>query len=111
MGNRQRIDNDFIPCPVKPDDELFTLGNFVFNITSMMEFIENNQDKFILEDIPVSNFYSSFAKINEDHVDVVDISRPILLIEISPGQFTLIDGNHRMEKARRSGLKNLRHTD
>jgi len=108
MANRQKIGNNFVPCPVKPADELFRLGIFVFNITRMLEFIENNLDKFVLENISVNNLHSSFSKINEDHVDVVDISRPIILIEITPGQFTLIDGNHRMEKARRLGIKNLK---
>ena len=37
----------------------------------------------------------------------VEISEPVILAEISPGQYNLIDGNHRMEKARRMGIKNI----
>jgi len=40
-------------------------------------------------------------------VDSTDISTPVILAEISPGRYNLIDGNHRMEKARRMGVKNL----
>lgn len=102
------IVKNFVPCPVKPEDELFRLGIFVFNITRMLEFIENYPEKFVLEDISVNNLYSSFSRIDENRIDVVDFSMPVLLIEITPGQFTLIDGNHRMEKARRLGIKSLK---
>jgi len=108
MVNRLKFGKKFVPCPVKPDDELFNLGIFVFNITRVWEVIENNLDKFFLEDIPVNNLYSSFSNIDEDHVDAVDISRPVLLAEITPGQFTLIDGNHRMQKAKRLGLSTIK---
>ena len=37
----------------------------------------------------------------------VDISRPVLLAEISPGHYNLIDGNHRMEKARKMGINHI----
>ncbi len=37
----------------------------------------------------------------------VEISRPVILAEISPGQYNLIDGNHRMERARREGIKSM----
>ena len=40
-------------------------------------------------------------------MDSVEISRPVILAEISPGRYNLIDGNHRMEKARRMGMESL----
>ncbi|MFK7848490.1 MAG: ParB/Srx family N-terminal domain-containing protein [Rhodothermales bacterium] len=48
-----------------------------------------------------------FTTINESHVDSVDISQPVILAEISPGHYNLIDGNHRMEKARRLKMKRI----
>ncbi|MFA6293875.1 MAG: ParB N-terminal domain-containing protein, partial [Victivallales bacterium] len=47
------------------------------------------------------------AVVDESHVDSVDISRPVILAEIAPGHYNLIDGNHRMEKARRMGTKSV----
>jgi hypothetical protein len=32
---------------------------------------------------------------------------PVILAEISPGHYNLIDGNHRMEKARRIGVGSI----
>ena len=43
--------------------------------------------------------------LNEDHLVLVDITRPIILAEISPGRYNVIDGNHRLERARRVGAK------
>lgn len=36
-----------------------------------------------------------------------DISKPVILAEISPGQYNLIDGHHRMEKALRLGVARI----
>jgi ParB-like chromosome segregation protein Spo0J len=40
-------------------------------------------------------------------MDSVEILRPVVLAEISPGQYNLIDGRHRMEKARRMGINRI----
>jgi len=102
------IDKDFIPCPVDDDDELYPNGIFEFNITKIIDYIQNNPDSITLEEVAVSNFFKDFSSINESHVDSVDIFKPVILVEISPGQYNLVDGNHRMEKARRMGLNNIR---
>ena len=40
-------------------------------------------------------------------MDSVEISKPVILAEIAPERYNLIDGNHRMEKARRMGIKSI----
>ena len=102
-----KVDNDFTPCPVAAGDELFPNGIFEFNITKMLEYIQKNPDGIILEEIAVSDFHKGFSSINEPHMDSVEISRAVILAEISPGQYNLIDGSHRMEKARRMGIKSM----
>jgi hypothetical protein len=47
------------------------------------------------------------STINKKHVDTVDVSKPVILAEISPGQFNVIDGNHRIEKARKMGVPKI----
>jgi hypothetical protein len=47
------------------------------------------------------------SRLNESHVDSVDISSPIILAEISPGRYNVIDGHHRLEKAYRIGFDNI----
>lgn len=37
----------------------------------------------------------------------VDVSKPIIVAEITPGRFNVIDGNHRMEKARRLRMERI----
>lgn len=36
-----------------------------------------------------------------------DLARPVVLAEISPGNYNLIDGHHRMEQARLRGVETL----
>ncbi len=99
--------DNFIPCPVDKGDELFHNGIFVFNITKMLEYIKNNSDEIDLVEITVADFPQSFSSIDESYIDSVDVSRPVLLAEIYPGHYNLIDGNHRMEKARRMGISRI----
>lgn len=107
MAKLLKVDNDFTPCPVAAGDEIFPNGIFEFNITKMLEYIQENPDSITLQEVAVSDFFEGFSSINESHMDSVEISRPVILVEISPGRYNLIDGNHRMEKARRMGIKNI----
>ena len=107
MAKKMKVDNHFTPCPVADGEELYLNGIFEFNITKMVEYIQDNTDDFSLEQIAVSDISEYFSSINEYHLDSVEISQPVIMAEISPGRFNLIDGNHRMEKARRTGIKSI----
>ena len=100
-------DNNFIPCPVDNGDELFSNGIFVFNITKMLDYIAKNLEQFKCVKINVDDFPKGNSSINESHLDSIDVFKPVILAEISPGRYNLIDGNHRMEKARRMGIKSI----
>ena len=45
--------------------------------------------------------------IDESHLNSVDLKLPVIVAEIAPQRFNLIDGNHRMEKARRASVETL----
>lgn len=107
MGKKLKADADFKPCPVDDEDELFPNGIFVFNITKMLEYIHKNTDSIPIEKVTVGDFCRDFSSVNESHMDLVEISSPVILAEIAPGRYNLIDGNHRMEKARRMGIKSV----
>lgn len=107
MKEPLEIDNDFTPCPAEIGDELYPNGIFEFNITKILEHIQRTSDGITIEDVAVCDFPKDFSSISEHHVDSTDISIPVILAEISPGRYNLIDGNHRMEKARRMGIKTL----
>ncbi len=78
-------------------------GLFVysFQLTTIMS------NSITLEEVAVSDLYKGYSSINESHMASVEISQPVILAEISPGRYNLIDGNHRMEKARRTGIKSM----
>ena len=106
MAKRLKIDNGFIPCAGEDGDEFYVNGIFEFNISKMIAYIQENPDTISLETVLVEDFAQS-SSIDESHMDSVDISKPVIMAEIAPGRYNLIDGNHRMEKARRMGVKSL----
>ena len=103
-----KLGKAFTPISVDGGDELFPNGIFEFNVTKMLAFIEANADKFPVEKVEVEPLrgYSS-ETLDEDTIRRADVSKPILLAEISPGRFNVIDGNHRVERAGRNGLKTI----
>lgn len=70
----------------------------------MYEYIESHPTDLDLIQIEVEDFPKSFSSIDESYIDSVDIAQPVILAEISPGNYNLIDGNHRKEKARKIGI-------
>ncbi len=103
-----KVDANFVPCPVLGGDEFFANGIFEFNISRILEHLESHASDADIEEISVADFDHEFSVINESHVETVDFARPVVFAEISPGRFNLIDGHHRMEKARRHGAKTVR---
>lgn len=99
-----KLDKNFTPCPVADDDELFPNGIFVFNITKMIEHVRSNAGNWSVEDVAVDDLPEKTQSINWAHVDSTDVSLPIILAEIAPGRYNVIDGNHRVEKARKMGI-------
>jgi hypothetical protein len=45
--------------------------------------------------------------LDEETIRRVDLLAPIILAEISPGRFNVIDGNHRVERAGRERLRTI----
>ena len=79
---------------------------FVFNITRMIEYINAHPSEIVPEEVAVSDF-PRYSPINDSQLESVTIGRPVILAEISPGKYNLIDGNHRMEKARKMGMQSI----
>ena len=107
MTQTLKADNSFSPVLSREGDEHYPNGIFVFNVTRILEYIDNNPQDVSLVDVNVHSFHPEFSSINETHVESVDISRPLVLAEISPGNYNLIYGHHRVEKARRLGVDTL----
>ena len=105
MIRKLKINKPFTPCQIDDNDELYPNGIFVFNITKMTEYIRYSN--MACEEVLVKDFSGAFTNHNEDHLPSVDVTRPVIVAEISPGRHNVIDGNHRMEKARRLGMEKV----
>lgn len=100
------IDTNFIPIDCKENDELFRNGIFEWNITKRQEFIDSGAAKDVkIDKIKVSDFYSSYFHIDQEHLQSVNIDKSVILAEIEPRKYSLIDGHHRIVKAHNEGIE------
>jgi hypothetical protein len=103
-----KLSPSFEPCPFEEGEEAFRNGIFEFNVTRMMAFIEAHPDRFPREDVAVASVPNYGDELRDEAtIATADLSRPVLFAEIAPGRFNLIDGNHRMARARRDGVPTL----
>lgn len=102
------LDKDFRPCEVDDGDELFPNGVFVYNITKMLAHIARSSAEFKTVQIDVEELDNGFSDVDESYVQSVDVSVPVVLAEIAPGRYNLIDGHHRVAKALRQGMETIR---
>jgi hypothetical protein len=91
-----RRDRRFQPCPTEPGDELYPNGIFEFNITRLLGFVTAHLERFPIEAVELTDIpkYGSEDGLDEATVQAADLSRPILLAEIAPGLYNLVDGHH-----------------
>lgn len=106
-SSRLKANKKFRPCEVDDNDELYPNGIFVFNITKLLVHLKTNPDCFLVEDVAVATLGITSSNLDETTVQGANLQAPILLAEIAPGKFNVVDGNHRVEKARRDGVNNL----
>src|SRR3990167_1923584 len=99
---KMKLMKNFTPLPSEEDEEFYPNGIFVFNISKLIQYINKNQEVFQPEEVPV-NILASFRSPNIDEATIktAELSVPIIMAEIAPYQFNVIDGHHRLEKARR----------
>lgn len=100
-----KIDPDYVPCAAIEDDEICVNGVFRFNISKMLADMASGILTAVPLQIDIRKWYQEHYhdSVNEEHLPTVDPSHPILVAEINEGNNNIIDGNHRFEKARRSG--------
>jgi hypothetical protein len=102
---RLDLNRRFTPSEPRDGDELYPNGIFEFNITRLLVHIGaagRFPVEFVrLDDIPHAG---KSEELNELAVIAANLSRPVILAEIAPGRYNLIDGHHRVAKARREGV-------
>jgi hypothetical protein len=107
-SRKMKVDRKFQPFSQDEGDELYPNGIFVFNITKLLVFIKANPHIFQPEEVSVKavRTYPS-SSLNESTIQAANITEPIILAEIAPDRFNVIDGNHRLERACRDGTNNI----
>ncbi len=102
-----KADPHFTPCEAREGDEFFPNGIFEFNISRIIEDIEYGKLIVVKEALNVKEWAGRFFSINEEHMPNVKLGKPIILAEIAPERFNIIDGHHRLEKANREGVPTI----
>jgi hypothetical protein len=97
---------NYQPLPTFEGDVIFRNGIFLFNISSILDDIIAGNLEVEQEQIDVVEWFNTHwhGRINEEHLPSVQVNQAIVQAEISPGMFSIIDGNHRIEKAFRDGV-------
>lgn len=113
-------ERQIVPNAPTDGDEVFCNGVFHFHISALLRWLEQSPQKTL--QIPV-RCWNTLYGLEEEHINAADIFRPIVIAEIAPDYrdflpdipeedwlsrgYVCIDGNHRLEKARRMGLDTL----
>lgn len=102
-----KLNKNYTPLPTSEGDEIYPNGIFNFSISRILDYIAEGKLDAEEEWINVREWFKKHLRgsINEAHLPTVDVSKPVLQVEIRPGIFEIIDGNHRMEKACRDGIE------
>ena len=109
LPTKLRRDKRFLPCVAQPGNETYANGIFEFNITRLLACAQQHSGRFPVIHAKLCELpdFGNGLHLNEVAILVADLSRPIVLAEISPGNFNVIDGNHLLAKARRQGATAL----
>lgn len=109
-----KLNKRYKPIEAIENDEIRSNGIFQWNISKMIDYINQNISSISTSVIDVNEHYNSvktFGGINDDHVNSVDTSIPIIQVEINPSKYLIIDGNHRIIKAYIDGIRFLKSYD
>ncbi|WP_404429613.1 hypothetical protein [Sutcliffiella horikoshii] len=103
-----KLDRTFQPCLPAEGDEVFANGVIRWNISKMQEYIDTHPHQVESKQMELTLLTQEYTNINLEHVPTVDLTKPIILIEFNARiQDHLIDGRHRVTKARELGITTL----
>lgn len=128
VKNIRQLDRKTIKSQIdlEPGDEYFPNGIFKFHVTKLNEHIDKYSEEFIFEEIDVNEYFKYFCNVemNPNFVEAANLDRPVILAEIAPDRlhhgypsiskdyysrgYNLIDGHHRLMKAKQHGLEKLK---
>jgi hypothetical protein len=107
QSRKMKVDKKFQPISKDNGDEFYPNGIFEFNITKLLVFIKANPYRFQPEEVSIKAIRLPFQHLNESTIQSANTMEPIVLAEISPDSFNVIDGHHRLEKVYREGASHI----
>lgn len=79
-----------------------TSGHLMWNVGSMLANLSSFElVSFNVDALSESNPFHG----NTDYAMTTDLSKPIIVVELAENKFKVIDGNHRLFKARSRGIE------
>jgi len=101
--------SDFSPCKPVIGDEVLGGYPFKWNITKISTWINEHLSEVELSTVQVNppSPGADSENLDEEFIPKADLTRPVIIVRMRPEFFRLIDGNHRVAKARRLGVKEL----
>ena len=101
-------------------EEWFPNGIFNYNVSRLIRDLAADEtvketntpwlNTAVRTSVPVGETIAhchGLGQMEEEHIQAADLERPLIFIELAPDSFNLIDGHHRLEKARREGITAL----
>jgi len=105
---KMKVNKKFQPLPEDEGDEFYPNGIFLFNITKLVKHIKSSPHLFQPEEVSIKAIrICPSSNLDESTIQSANLAEPIILAEIAPDQFNVIDGNHRLERAYRDGKSKI----
>lgn len=109
LSLKQKIDCFMIPIfsyqqqPLitqKNGNESYAFGDINFNISALIEAIKENSTDFELREIKCESYFWKTCTMNQiNFSQEVNLSQPLVFLEICEGEYICIDGKHRLYDA------------
>lgn len=98
------MDINYTPINNTIGDEIFTDGIVTWNITKLIDYLANSKNYlYRLNKSQYEILIRNDQTVNESKIDLVDLNKPIIVVERHKGTQILIaiDGIHRLRKAQK----------
>ena len=83
-------------------------GILIWDVTSILEDIEQHPDSYTIQTLSTALLADhNDARVSHTRAMASDLTKPLVVAELSKDHLLLIDGNHRLHKARALGLENI----
>lgn len=83
-------------------------GILIWDVTSILEDIQTHPDDYTIRYLSTARLAEhNDARVSHTQAMLTDLSKPLVVAELSKDHLLLIDGNHRLFKAESLGLEKV----